>query len=69
MQVLDIDAWATEVAAAEAVALREAVREVIMAGGGLAGALDEVRRRLSRLTPEQRETVVDVIGLSPGARS
>lgn len=68
MQVLDIDAWATEVATSEAEALREAVREAITAGGGLAGALDEVRRRLSRLTPAQRETVVDAIGLARGAR-
>lgn len=65
MQVLDIDAWATEVATSEALAMRRAVREIVMAGGGLAGALDEVRRRLGRLTPEQRETVVTAIGLSP----
>lgn len=68
IDVLDIDAWADQVAAAEAAALREAVREIVVGGGGVAGALDEVRRRLSRLTPAQREAVVDTIGLAPNAR-
>jgi hypothetical protein len=64
MQVLDIDAWAAELATSEAAEMREAVRAIVLAGGGLAGALDEVRRRLRRLTPAQRETVVSAIGLS-----
>ncbi len=63
--VLDIDAWAREVAAAESLAVREAVRDALESGAGGASALAEVRRRLARLTPEQRAMVVDGIGLSP----
>lgn len=65
--ILDIDAWAVELAEAEAQALRLAVRDAVLAGGGIAGALDEVRRRLARLTPEQRETVIGAIGVAPGS--
>ena len=60
--VLDIDAWAREVAVSEAVAVRAAVRDAMTSGAGGASALDEVHRRLARLTPEQREMVVDGIG-------
>jgi hypothetical protein len=67
IEVLDIDAWAAEVAEREADELRLAVRDVILSGGGVSGALDEVRRRLARLTPGQRETVVEAIGLAPGS--
>jgi hypothetical protein len=67
IEILDIDAWAAEVAESEAQALRLAVRDVVLAGGGITGALDEVRRRLARLTPEQRETVVGAIGVTPGS--
>jgi hypothetical protein len=67
IEVLDIDAWAAEVAERAADELRLAVRDVILSGGGVSGALDEVRRRLARLTPGQRETVVDAIGLAPGS--
>ena len=66
--VLDIDAWAREVAVAESVAVRAAVREAMESGAGGASALAEVRRRLARLTPEQRAMVVDGIGLSPEPR-
>lgn len=66
IEVLDIDAWAERVARYEADRIRVAVRDVMLAGGGLAGALDEVRRRLARLTPAQRESVVGAIGLAPG---
>lgn len=66
--VLDIDAWAREVAAAESVAVRAAVREAMTSGAGGYSALHEVRRRLARLTPEQRALVVDGIGLAPEAR-
>jgi hypothetical protein len=67
IEVLDIDAWAAEVAERAADELRLAVRDVILSGGGVSGALDEVRRRLARLTPGQRETVVEAIGLAPGS--
>jgi hypothetical protein len=66
--VLDIDAWAREVAVAESVAVRDAVRDAMTSGAGGASALDEVRRRLARLTPQQREMVVDGIGLTSDAR-
>lgn len=66
IRTLDIDAWAAEVAAAEAVQTRAAVREALLAGGGISAALDAVRRRLARLTPEQREAVVSGIGLPAG---
>ena len=61
--VLDIDAWAREVAFTEAAAVRAAVRDAISSGAGGASALDEVRRRLARLASEQRDMVVDGIGL------
>lgn len=67
IDVLDIDVWAGQVAATEADELRLAVRDVMLSGGGVSGALDEVRRRLARLTPGQRETVVGAIGLAPGS--
>jgi hypothetical protein len=51
------------VAADEAVAIRVAVREALLAGAGAYGALDVVRRRLGRLTAEQREVVVATIGV------
>jgi hypothetical protein len=62
MDVLDIDGWAEQVAEDEADRLRQAVREIVVHGGGMSRALDEVRRRLERLTPSQREIVVDAIG-------
>lgn len=65
--VLDIDAWAREVALAEALAVRAAVRDAMASGTGGVSALAEVRRRLDRLTPAQREMVVDGIGLLPEA--
>lgn len=67
IEVLDIDGWAEQVAEDEARLLRLAVRDVVLAGGGMSGALDEVRRRLGRLTPAQRETVVGAIGVAPGS--
>ncbi len=67
IDVLDIDDWARQVAEREAQALRLAVRDVVVGGGGMSGALDEVRRRLGRLTPAQRETVVSAIGVAPGS--
>ncbi len=63
IRTLDIDAWAAEVAAAEAVQTRAAVREALLAGGGIPAALDAVCRRLARLTLEQREAVVTGIGV------
>lgn len=56
-----IDAWARDVAVSEARRLRRAVRDVMFAGGGGAVALHLVRRRLSRLTPEQHCLVVAAI--------
>ena len=56
-----IDAWARDIAVGEAPRVRRAVRDVIVAGGGCALALHEVRRRLSRLTPEQHCLVVAAI--------
>jgi hypothetical protein len=64
---LDIDAWGRQLAADEAVAIRVAVREALLAGAGAYGALDVVRRRLGRLTAEQREVVVATIGVPSGA--
>lgn len=61
IRALDIDAWAAQVAATEAAQTRAAVREALLTGGGVCGALDVVRRRLARLTPEQREAVVSGI--------
>ena len=65
--VLDIDVWSREIAAEESVAVRAAVRDAMTSGAGGASALDEVRRRLARLTQEQRELVVEGIGLQPEA--
>jgi hypothetical protein len=62
---LDIDTWAREVAHREAESVRGAVRDALIAGGSGAGALEVVRRRLARLTPAQREIVIDAIGRSP----
>jgi hypothetical protein len=59
--VLDIDVWAREVAQAEAVLVRRAVAEAIAAGRGPGAALEAVRRRMERLTPAQREIVVEAI--------
>lgn len=61
--VLDIGAWEREVAEAEAVAVRLAVREALDSGQGGASALAEVRRRLARLTDAQREMVITGVGL------
>jgi hypothetical protein len=66
--VLDIGSWEREVAAAESVAVRAAVREALESGAGGASALAEVRRRLARLTPAQRALVVDGVGLAPERR-
>jgi hypothetical protein len=63
----DIEAWGRQVAAHEAVAIRVAVREALLDGAGAYGALDVVRRRLGRLTAEQREVVVATIGVPSGA--
>lgn len=64
-QVLDIDAWAREVAVAESVAVRQAVRDAMESGASSLAALSVVRRRLARLTEEQRAMVVAGIGLEP----
>ncbi len=56
-----IDVWARDVAASEAPRVRSAVRDVLVAGGGCALALHVVRRRLSRLTPQQHNLVVAAI--------
>jgi len=66
--VLDIDVWARDVAVAEAAALREAVRDSLIDGAGLAEALALVRRRMSSLTPQQREIVVGAIDAAPAER-
>ena len=66
--VLDIDDWASEVAVAEAAALRDAVRDALIDGAGLTEALALVRRRMRSLTPEQREIVVGSIDAAPAAR-
>jgi hypothetical protein len=60
--VPDIDAWAHEVALREAAAVRDAVREALLAGRGTRAALGEVRLRLATLTPAQREIAIDAIG-------
>lgn len=62
-QVLDIDAWAREVAAAESAAVRQAVRDALTSGASSLAALSVVRRRLARLTEEQRAMVIAGIGL------
>lgn len=62
-EVLDIDAWAREVAVAESVAVRQAVRDAMTSGASSLAALSVVRRRLARLTEEQRAMVVAGIGL------
>ena len=56
-----IDVWARDVAVREAPRVRRAVQDVIVAGAGCAVALHVVRRRLSRLTPEQHGLVVGAI--------
>jgi hypothetical protein len=61
----DIDAWAREVALAEAASIRDEVRAAVVAGGSGSRTLATVRRRLARLTPEQREIVVAAIGGRP----
>jgi hypothetical protein len=65
--VLDIDSWAREVAEAEAVALRDAVRESLKSGAGLTVTLAMIRRRMSSLTAAQREVVVEAIDRAPSA--
>lgn len=65
--VLDIDGWAREIARSESLSIRAAVRAAMTSGAGGATALAEVRRRLARLTQEQRAMVVDGIGLQPEA--
>lgn len=66
--VLDIDAWSREIASAEAIAIRAEVRNAITSGAGGMSALDEVRRRLARLTLEQRAMVANGTGLLPELR-
>jgi hypothetical protein len=66
--VLDIDAWSREIATAEAIAIRGSVRDAITSGAGGMSALYEVRRRLGRLTQEQRAMVADGTGLLPELR-
>jgi hypothetical protein len=66
--VLDIDAWSRAIARAEAIAIRAEVREAITSGAGGMSALDEVRRRLARLTQEQRAMVANGTGLLPEVR-
>ena len=66
--VLDIDVWAHEVAVAEAVALRDAVRDSLVDGAGLVEALALVRRRMRTLTPQQREIVVGSIDAASAER-
>lgn len=56
-----IDSWARDVAVSEARRVRALVRDAMLAGGGCAAALTEVRRRLDRLTPEQHDLVVAAI--------
>ena len=58
----DIETWAVEVAAREAVRTRVAVRDALLGGGGVERALHDVRHRLERLTPAQRDAVVARIG-------
>jgi hypothetical protein len=57
-----IDTWARDIAVSEAPRVRRAVRDVIVGGGGCGVALQVVRRRLARLTPEQHGLVVAAIG-------
>lgn len=66
--VLDIDAWSREIASAEAIAIRAAVRDAMTSGAGGMSALHEVRCRLARLTQEQRAMVADGTGLLPELR-
>ena len=61
---LDIDDWGRGVAVAEADALRDAVRDALLAGAGLAATLALVRRRMSSLTAEQREVMIESIDLA-----
>lgn len=59
--VLDIDDWARRVAEGEAALLRDDVARILRSGAGLPVALQSVRRRLRRLTPEQRDMVIAAI--------
>lgn len=59
---VDIDTWARDVARTEAATIRDAVRDAVVAGASGSCALAAVRRRLARLTPDQREVVVAAIG-------
>ena len=61
---VDIDVWAQDVARTEAACIRDAVRDAVVGGAGGSRALAQVRRRLERLTPDQRELVVASIGRS-----
>jgi hypothetical protein len=56
-----IDSWARDIAVNEARRVRGVVRDAMLAGGGCAAALAEIRRRLDRLTPEQHDLVVAAI--------
>ena len=67
--VLDIDAWARDVAAAESIAIRQAVRDAMTSGACGLAALSVVRRRLARLTDEQRAMVVAGISLEREVQS
>jgi hypothetical protein len=58
---IDIDAWAGEIAEAEADSVRRAVHDALMMGHGASSALRDVSRRLDRLTLEQRRMVIDEI--------
>lgn len=43
------------------------MRQALLDGAGAFGALDVVRRRLARLTADQREMVVATIAVPSGA--
>ena len=64
--VLDIDAWARQVAETEAAALRDAVRNALASGAGLTVTLALVRSRMRSLTTDQREMLVQSIDLAGG---
>lgn len=53
--------WAREIADREAHEARRAVREALLSGVGSAGALHALRRRMSRLTPDQQEWMIRAI--------
>ncbi|WP_217914041.1 hypothetical protein [Miltoncostaea marina] len=65
---IDIERWASDVATREAARTRVAVREALLGGRGVEAALHEVRRRLHRLTPAQREALVRRIGSAAPTR-